>query len=302
MTISGAWHPAQIRCTVSLPGPSGSCDEFEPARKGPDTRTDAMARKALRFRNALSTFLLCKQRSHRLPVAFLFEREIMHAVAHMKRRNFVRSLLVAPVAPTVLVSEEPAKTAAAQSAAQTVPPGRNGAVQPSEVPRLNVTPLDLAGQPAPQFFTATQLGTLRKLASVLLPPLKGNPGAVEAQAPEFLDFLIGASPDDRQKLYLSGLDRLEAQASDRFHKSFSDLDAAQADAILRPLLVARPWPQDMPSDPLQNFLAQAHEDIRTATMNSREWSIAVEKSGHRFSRGFRTSGYYWSPIDPISEG
>jgi len=226
----------------------------------------------------------------------------MHAVADMKRRNFVRSLLVTPAVPAVLISEEPAKTATAQPAAQTVPPERNGAVQPVEVPRLDVTPLDLAGQPAPQFFTATQFGTLRKLAGILLPPLKGSPGAIEAQTPEFLDFLISASPDDRQKLYLSGLDKLEAQARDKFQKSFSDLDARKADAILRPLLVARPWPQDMPSDALQNFLAQAHEDIRTATMNSREWSIAVEKSGHRFSRGSRTSGYYWSPIDPISEG
>lgn len=219
----------------------------------------------------------------------------------MKRRNFVRSLLVTPAVPAVLVSEEAAKTAT-QPAAKVLPPERNGAVQPSEVPRLDVTPLDLAGQPAPQFFTATQFGTLRNLASILLPPLKGNPGAIEAQAPEFLDFLISASPVDRRKLYLSGLDKLEAQARDRFHRSFGDLDAAQADAILRPLLVARPWPQDMPSDPLQNFLTQAHEDIRTATMNSREWSMAVEKSGHRFSRGSRTSGYYWSPIDPISEG
>jgi hypothetical protein len=77
------------------------------------------------------------------------------------------------------------------------------------------------------------------------------------------------------------------------------LDAQQADTILKPLLVARPWPEDLPSDPLQNFMAQVHEDLRTATMNSREWAAASEKSGHRFSRRSRTSGYYWAPIDPI---
>jgi hypothetical protein len=135
-----------------------------------------------------------------------------------------------------------------------------------------------------------------------MPPLKNNPGAIEAQAPEFLDFLISASPDDRQKLYLTGLDSLEEQSKDKFQKSFCDLDAQQANTILRPLLTARPWPQDLPSDPVKNFMAQVHEDLRTATVNSREWAAAAEKSGHIFTRGSRTSGFYWRPIDPISEG
>ncbi len=68
-----------------------------------------------------------------------------------------------------------------------------------------------------------------------MPPMKNNPGALEAQAPEFLDFLLSASPEDRQKLYLSGLDGLEEQSIDKFHKSFCDLSAQQADAILKPL-------------------------------------------------------------------
>jgi hypothetical protein len=135
-----------------------------------------------------------------------------------------------------------------------------------------------------------------------MPPLKNNPGALDAQAPEFLDFLISVSPGDRQTLYRSGLDNLNRQASHKFEKPFAELDAKQADAILRPLLVVRPWPEDLPSDPLQNFIAQVHEDLRTATMNSREWSEAAAKSGHLFHRGFRGSGYYWAPIDPISEG
>ncbi len=222
----------------------------------------------------------------------------------MRRRNFVRSLLITPVAPAVLAAGQAAtNTAPAQQPPpQPNTPARQVSRQPTEVPQLEVTAVDLAGQPAPRYFTAVQFSTLRKLGALLMPPLKNNPGALDAQAPEFLDFLIGVSPDDRQKLYLSGLDNLETQANDKFQKSFCDLDDHQADAILRPLLVARPWPQDLPSDPVQNFIAQVHEDLRTATMNSREWAAAAEKSGHRFTRGFRTSGYYWSPIDPISEG
>ncbi len=137
---------------------------------------------------------------------------------------------------------------------------------------------------------------------VLVPPIKNNPGALEAGAPEFLDFLLSASSTTRQKSYLFGLDQLEAQAQGKYQRSFCDLDASQADAILRPLLVSRFWPEDLPDDPLKSFIAQVHEDLRTATMNSREWAAAAEKSGHHFSRASRGSGYYWFPIDPISQG
>jgi len=223
----------------------------------------------------------------------------------MKRRNFVRSLIAAPAAPAALFGEQsapPQTSPRQQPPPQPNTPARQVPRQPHAVPQLEVTAVDLTGHPAPGYFTAAQFATLRKLGGILVPPLKNNPGAVEAQAPEFLDFLISASPADRQKLYLVGLDSLEEQSKDKFQKSFCDLDAQQANSILRPLLVARPWPQDLPSDPLQNFMAQVHEDLRTATMNSREWAAASEKSGHIFTRGARTSGYYWHPIDPISEG
>jgi Gluconate 2-dehydrogenase subunit 3 len=229
----------------------------------------------------------------------------MAAIASMKRRNFVRGLLATPVAPAVVLGGQTAPPPTApqqQPPPQPNTPARQVPRQPQNVPHLEVTAADLVGEPAPQYFTALQFSTLRKLAGILVPPLKNNPGAIEAGAPEFLDFLISESPADRQLLYLSGLDQLEERSKDKFQKSFCDLDAQQADAILRPLLVARPWPQDLPSDPVQSFMAQVHEDLRTATMNSREWTLASEKSGHHFSRGFRTSGYYWAPIDPISEG
>jgi len=223
----------------------------------------------------------------------------------MKRRIFVHSLLIAPVAPAAVEAGQaapPQKAPQQQPPPQPNTPARQVPRQPAQIPKLEVTSLDLAAQTAPHFFTETQLATLHKLGAVLVPPLKGNPGAEEAQAAEFLDFLIGVSPDARQKSYQFGLDKLESQAKNKFQKSFSDLAPAQVDTLIRPLLVARPWPEDLPADPLQGFMAQVHEDLRTATMNSREWAEAAEKSGHRFGRGFRGSGYYWYPIDPISQG
>ena len=224
----------------------------------------------------------------------------------MKRRNFVQNLLLAPVAPAVAAAagQAPSTQSTPHQKPATEPktPVRERPWGPHDVPKLDLTGVDLTGQPAPHYFTPAQFATLQKLGSLLVPPLKNNPGALEAQAPEFLDFLISASPDDRQNLYQFGLDSLDSQSRDQFQKPFCDLDAQQADRILRPLLVVRPWAEDFPSDPLQKFIAQVHEDLRTATMNSREWAAASEKSGRHFTRGFRGSGYYWFPIDPISQG
>jgi len=63
--------------------------------------------------------------------------------------------------------------------------------------------------------------------------MRGNPGAIECGAPEFLDFLIGASPADRQRLYRNGLDMLNAHARKQFNKSFAELGTSQADAVIR---------------------------------------------------------------------
>jgi hypothetical protein len=133
--------------------------------------------------------------------------------------------------------------------------------------------------------------------------MNGHPGALEAGAPEFLDFLIGVSPPDRQKLYRDGLDALNSQAKKQFKKSFADLDASQADAIVRPLLVVIPWSEDLPQDKVRHFIAQAHRDFRTATENSREWAAGGASSGRRGGRGFGGgTGLYWLPVDPVVRG
>lgn len=221
----------------------------------------------------------------------------------IKRRKFVQTLLVAtPVAPAIAAAQQPApppSTAQQQPPPQANTPANQVPRQPTGIPKLPVTQPDLTAETRQKFFNADQYAALEKLGAVLVPPLKGNPGAVDAQAPEFLDFLISESLPDKQKLYRDGLDHLNAQAKSKFQKPFAQLDKSQVDAIVRPLLVARPWPQDLPSDPQQNFIAQAHEDLRTATMNSREWADARAKTGGTFMRRFRGAGMYWAPIDPI---
>ena len=129
-------------------------------------------------------------------------------------------------------------------------------------------------------FHDEHMTTLRKLGDILLPPLNGYPGSTQACAPEFIDFLISVSPSERQSLYRSGLDRLDAEAHKQFGIPFAHVNAEQADVLLRPWL--RTWMVDHPpTEPFAHFINVAHEDIRTATMNSQAWLVLVaDRSRH----------------------
>ena len=215
-------------------------------------------------------------------------------IGAMKRRRFVQALAGVPVASAVAQQQTgtPASVAA--------PPGSRGGRFAQNIPKLEITDSIQVGQPVPRFLTALQFAALRRLSELLMPPLDGNPGALDAGAPEFLDFLISVSPADRQKLYRDGLDTLNARAKKQFSKAFSELDAAQADKIIRPLLVVVPWVKEPPKDPALHFMMAAHDDIRAATRNSREWSVAAESRGIR--GGFGGGGQYVLPIDPVYRG
>lgn len=168
--------------------------------------------------------------------------------------------------------------------------------QPAAAPaRITTIAAEAAAEPATRFFSATQFATLRSLAALLQPSANGRPGAIEAGAAEFLDFLIGVSPRPRQSLYLAGLDHLDAESRRLFRKPFDGITAEQADKVLRPLLT--PWTFDPPSDPNQRFLAEVRADVRTATLNSKQMSQAVTTSSRR-RRGPGGPAPYWLPIDP----
>ena len=160
-------------------------------------------------------------------------------------------------------------------------------------PAIPATVPDAVAMTEQHYFHAEHMATLRKLGDVLLPPLNGYPGSTQACAPEFIDFLISVSPAERQHMYRSGLDRLNADAQKHFGVPFAKVNEEQADTLLRPWL--RVWMRDHPpTEPFAAFINVAHEDIRTATMNSQAWSIAATSAGER-APGI---DWYWSPIDP----
>ena len=144
-----------------------------------------------------------------------------------------------------------------------------------------------------KFFSPAQMRNLQRLSRALMPALGGKPGAIEAGTPEFLDFLLAGSAPDRQKLYAGGLDWLEAEAQKKYKLSFFALSDEQVDALVQPWL--RTWMSDHPPTELHaDFVNVALDEIRTATINSKEWSLTPATPAGVWGE----TGLYWSPIEP----
>ncbi|MGH9719001.1 MAG: gluconate 2-dehydrogenase subunit 3 family protein [Bryobacteraceae bacterium] len=192
----------------------------------------------------------------------------------MKRRTLIRSALGASAASALPVPLLPQAPRPAE-----------------ETPALATASPDGVASAAPRFFSAQELAALRRLGDILAPAQSATPGAVEAGAAEFLDFLISESPPGRQTLYRAGVRRLNQEARTRYGKPFAEITAPQAEAILAPLGAA--WTYHGPSDAFARFLLSAKDDFIQATMNSREFVTAV--SGR--SRQGGGTGVYWLPIE-----
>jgi hypothetical protein len=173
---------------------------------------------------------------------------------------------------------------------QPVVPPKPSPAAVEEIPVIEGTIPDIAANTVPHFFTQEQFSALQRLADVIYPESNGIPGAVAARVPEFLDFLIGESPEPRQQLYRDGLDQLNSRAHEHFGKPFASASSSQADTILAPL--CQTWTA-APPDSYTAFLRAAKEDIFDGTRNSHEW-IKVMSKRVRSAGGL---GMYWFPID-----
>jgi Gluconate 2-dehydrogenase subunit 3 len=196
----------------------------------------------------------------------------------MKRRRILQSLAGLP-ALAALPAPAPAQSySSTPSAAETIP-------------KLPEVALDAVSDSITRFLSQSQFAALEQLARILLPAANGRPGALDADVPAFLDFLVGQSNPQRQALYRDGLDKLNHDAQAKYSKSFAALSPAEADPLLEPLKAA--WTYNPPTDPFGNFLREAKNDIVQATMNSREFVQA----GARGRRGSQGSNSYWLPLD-----
>jgi hypothetical protein len=84
---------------------------------------------------------------------------------------------------------------------------------------------------------------------------------------------------------------LNSEAQQRYHKSFGEITAEQAEPILAPLHA--PWSYRGPSDSFAKFLLAAKSDLLAATANSREYITVVSQR----RRGAGGVGQYWYPVE-----
>ena len=194
----------------------------------------------------------------------------------MKRRRILQALTTMPAA-ALLRAKQPA-----------VPPKPSPAAV-EEIPVIEATIADSAGVTVPSFFSHAQLETLRRISDLIVPASNDLPGALAAHAPEFLDFLVCESSEERQTLYREGLDDLNARAGQQFAQPFAKLSSTQADVLLAPLRTE--WTAN--PDRLTAFLRTVKSDILLATQNSEPW-IHVMSKRVRSAGGV---GTYWFPID-----
>lgn len=213
-----------------------------------------------------------------LTLRALFARDKIKAV--IKRRRLLQSLAAAPAAAL-----------AQQSTLRQSPPAAAAQPAAEEYPKLETLTPDAVGHGRVGFFTAAQFSALRRLADIIFPAANELPGALEAQTPEFLDFLLSRSPADRQRLYRDGLDQLNGRARQLGAAGFAEASAAVVDRVLEPL--RQPWTYEPPADPFARFLRSAKEDIWNATVNSRPWSEAMSQRSRSAGGRF----YYWHVID-----
>lgn len=204
------------------------------------------------------------------------------------RRDFVRTLLSVVFASKMSQAQEPSRSSLPAPAPV---PWTLGLNPLTPLPQTVVA--DDAAQSVGMFFNARQMETLTKLADLMLPPLDGKPGAVQAGTPQFLDFLVGRSSDTKKDLYTGGLDWLDAQAQAKYQTPFARLSEEQAGALLQPWL--RAWMSDHPpTERNADFINTALDDIRTATANSQAWAETASADSAARPR----EQLYWSPIEP----
>ena len=200
----------------------------------------------------------------------------------MKRRNLLKSMMAAPAFAAI------PKPAAAQAPAYG---NKDSGAASRDNFNLPVTAPDAVAEPGQHFFSRDQMAALEHLGGILVPRSGERPGSMETNAPKFLEFLISASPQDRQMLYKIGLDHLNSEAARLYRKSFVALNAEEAKPILKPLEGA--WTYAGPSDPFAQFLHAAKEDFLRCTVNSAAYATAMGAN----TRGSSGMNYYWFPVE-----
>jgi hypothetical protein len=192
----------------------------------------------------------------------------------MKRRDLLYSLLGVAGLPAFVQAQQPV-----------IPPATD------ELPALRLTAADHVGDGVLKFFSPAEFASFRHLGSVIMPPAEAEPGALDARAAEFLDFLLSESPVEVQTLYRNGVRELDKRSMQRHKQSFTKLPEPAVADVLSALNA--PWTYQGPTEPFAQFLHASRIAFYRATLNSRQWAEA--QSSRR--RGAGGTNYYYLPVE-----
>src|SRR5258708_14130007 len=81
------------------------------------------------------------------------------------------------------------------------------------------------GEYASKYFTAHEYQTLRRLADLIVPADQNSKGALDAGAPEFIDYLSGQNKD-MADIYTGGMAWLDTEMKRRYGAAFVDAKPA----------------------------------------------------------------------------
>ena len=127
----------------------------------------------------------------------------------VSRRGMLRTLALGIAAPSGIVSALPNSNE----------PFHQSAAEPSE------------RRDAAKFFDAHQYKTIQALCQAIIPPDETSGGAIEAQAPEFIDLLASENQEYQVNLE-GGLMWLDGFCKDRYGKTYVDSSSYEQKEIL----------------------------------------------------------------------
>ena len=192
----------------------------------------------------------------------------------MKRREVLYTLLGVSALPAFVHAQQPA-----------IPPATD------ELPPLRLTSASQIGTTVLHFFTPAEFQSFRHLGHTVMPPADAEPGALDAKAAEFLDFLLSESPVEVRSLYRNGINELDKRSILRHKRNFASLPDAAISDVLSPL--NEPWTHQGPTEPFAQFLHASKIAFYQATINSREWAEA-QSARRRSAAGLNT---YYLPVE-----
>jgi len=85
----------------------------------------------------------------------------------------------------------------------------------------------------PRYFTKEQATLVGEIAGRII-PTTDTPGAKDVQVDEFIDVMLADSyPAEKQRIFLNGLNELEAESKAQFDQTFTKCDDEQKDSLLK---------------------------------------------------------------------